>query len=67
MVIYLSKSTRCKKITTTQYLLPDLKCINHIVRLVGSSKGLAFICRREEKDIVIYKEYLQKYNVPIND
>lgn len=49
------------------YSVEDLKCIDHIVRLVGSPKGIAFICTGNEEDRPIYEEYLRKYNVPIND
>lgn len=43
----------------------ELKCIDHIVNLVGSPKGIAFICTGKEEDRAIFEDYLRKYQVPI--
>lgn len=46
------------------YNASELKFIDHIVNLLGTTKGLAFICNGSEADQAIFEEYLDKYHVP---
>ncbi len=43
----------------------ELKYIDHIVNLLGTTKGLAFICVGKKEEKIAYLEYLEKYNVPL--
>lgn len=47
------------------YSKEDLKFIEHLINLLGTTKGLAFICEGEEKDREIFEEYLERYHVPL--
>lgn len=42
----------------------SLKFIDHLVELLGTTEGLAFICGGNEEDREVYEAYLEKYNVP---
>lgn len=42
----------------------ELRFIDHLVELLGSSEGLAFICNGNQEDEQLYLSYLEKYNVP---
>lgn len=42
----------------------ELRIIDHITNLLGTTKGIAFICLGLEKDKAMYEQYLEKYNVP---
>lgn len=46
------------------YCKEDLKFIDHLVNLLGTTEGLAFICNGYEEDREIFENYLEKYNVP---
>lgn len=46
------------------YNKDDLKFIDHLVNLLGTTKGLAFICGGEVADKEYFEQYLKKYNVP---
>lgn len=42
----------------------QLKFIDHIVELLGTTEGLAFICTGTEEEREAFEDYLEKYNVP---
>lgn len=42
----------------------ELRIIDYIVNLLGTTKGLAFICSGKEEDQEAFLAYLDKYNVP---
>lgn len=46
------------------YSKEELRFIDHIVNLLGTTEGLAFICNGQEEDKEIFESYLEKYNVP---
>ncbi len=47
------------------YSHDELRFIDHIVKLVGTTKGLAFICVGKIEEKAAYLEYLEKYNIPL--
>ena len=46
------------------YSKEELRFIDHIVNLLGTTEGLAFICSGKEEDRDIFETYLDKYHVP---
>lgn len=47
------------------YCKEELKFIDHIVNLLGTTEGLAFICNGKEEDREIFEQYLEKYHIPL--
>lgn len=43
----------------------ELEYIDYIVDYLGSPKNIAFICTGSSNDLEIFKEYLNKYGIPI--
>lgn len=46
------------------YNAEELRFIDHLVNLLGTTKGLAFICTGNKKDQKKFEDYLMKYNIP---
>lgn len=47
-----------------RYDKESLRFIDHLVNLLGTTEGLAFICSGNEDEREIFESYLDKYNVP---
>lgn len=46
------------------YDCKELRFIDHLVELLGTTEGLAFICDGKEEEKEIFEQYLDKYGVP---
>lgn len=46
------------------YNASELRFIDHIVNLLGTTKGLAVMCTGDVSDKEVFEEYLEKYKVP---
>lgn len=46
------------------YDVNELKFIDHLVNLLGTTEGLAFICSGNEEEREVFEKYLDKYGVP---